>query len=182
MVSDNLSGAENQQDTELAGINPWWVVGFVDGEGCFSVSIHANQLARPTSGWHVQPTFQVSQHIDHISTLRALESWFGCGRVRLKGPNSAVAVYSVYSTIQLTNAIIPFFERFPLRVKNEDFQIFARIVSAVRERSHHNPETFREIVELAYSMNRRGKQRTRPIEEILSGSSETIRQAPNQLN
>jgi hypothetical protein len=102
--------------------------------------------------------------------------------VRLKGPKSAVAVYSVYSTIQLTNAIIPFFERFPLRVKKEDFEAFARIVAVVRARRHHEPEIFREIVELAYSMNRRGKQRKRTMEEVLSGSSETIRQAPNRLN
>ena len=179
-MSDNPSSADNQQETELAGIDPWWVVGFVDGEGCFSVSIHANQRARPTSGWHIQPTFQVSQHLDHIATLRALQAWFGCGKVRLKGPNSAVAVYSVYSTIQLVNTIIPFFELFPLRVKQDGFTAFARIVHAVRERRHHRPEVFQELVQLAYSMNRRGKQRTRTMEEILSGSPETIRRAANE--
>jgi len=177
MNSDNPSSADNQQETELAGIDPWWVVGFVDGEGCFSVSIHANRLARPTSGWHIQPTFQVSQHLDHISTLEALTSFFGCGSVRLKGPNNAVAVYTVYSTIQLKNRIIPFFEQHPLRVKRDDFTTFARIVRAIRNREHHRPEVFEEIVTLAYSMNRRGKQRARSITEILSGSSETVRQA-----
>jgi hypothetical protein len=175
--SDNPSSADNQQETGLVGIDPWWVVGFVDGEGCFSVSIHANRLARPTSGWHVQPTFQVSQHIDHIKTLEALTSFFGCGAVRLKGPNSAVAVYAVYSTLQLVNRILPFFEQYPLRVKRDDFEKFAHIVREVRSRRHHDPETFEEIVRLAYTMNIRGKQRGRPIEMILPGSSETVRQA-----
>jgi hypothetical protein len=32
-------------------------------------------------------------------------------------------------------------------------------------------------VTLAYSMNARGKQRKRPIESILLGSSETVREA-----
>jgi hypothetical protein len=182
MLSKNPSSADNQQETGLVGIDPWWVVGFVDGEGCFSVSIHANELARPTSGWHIQPTFQVSQHVDHVSTLEAIASFFGCGRVRLKGPNSSVAVYSVYSTIQLKERIIPFFEQYPLRVKNGDFDTFARIVDAIRSRSHHRPEIFQEIVTLAYSMNRRGKQRSRSISEVLSGSSETIRQALNSTN
>ena len=175
--SDNPSSADNQQETELAGIDPWWVVGFVDGEGCFSVSIHSNRLARPTSGWHVQPTFQVSQHLDHISILEALASFFGCGSVRLKGPKSAVAVYAVYSTIQLKERIIPFFEQYPLRVKRDDFTTFAHIVRAIRNRDHHRPEVFEEIVNLAYSMNRRGKQRARSKTEILTGSSETVRQA-----
>ena len=51
--SENPIGADNQQETELAEIDPWWVVGFVDGEGCFSVSIHRNDLAKPTNGWHI---------------------------------------------------------------------------------------------------------------------------------
>ena len=177
--SENPISADNQQETELVGIDPWWVVGFVDGEGCFSVSIHANRLARPTSGWQVQPSFQVSQHTDHVSILEALASFFGCGSVRLKGPRSDVAVYTVYSTIQLERRIIPFFEQHPLRVKRDDFTAFARIVRTVRRREHHSPETFADIVNLAYSMNRRGKQRARSIAEILSGSSETIRQALN---
>jgi len=36
MFGDNPSGAGNQQ--ERPGIEQW-VVGFVDGEGCFSVSV-----------------------------------------------------------------------------------------------------------------------------------------------
>ena len=181
MGSENPSSADNQQETELVGIDPWWVVGFVDGEGCFSVSIHSNPLARPTSGWQIQPSFQVTQHVDHVMTLEALASFFGCGSARLKGPKSDVAVYTVYSTKQLKDRIVPFFEQYPLRVKQDDFRTFARIVRVLRNREHHSPETFVEIVTLAYSMNRRGKQRSRTITEILSGSSETIRQAPIDL-
>ena len=178
MNSDNPTSAGNQQETGLDKLDPSWVVGFVDGEGCFSVSVHSNRLARPTEGWHIQPTFQVSQHIDHQSILEALISFFGCGRVRLKGPQSDVAVYSVYSTKQLVERVIPFFEQHSLRVKRDDFEKFARIVRAVRTREHHRPEVFTEVVRLAYTMNLRGKQRSRPIEEILPGSSETVRQAP----
>jgi hypothetical protein len=177
MNSDNPPSAGNQQETGLSGLDPWWVVGFVDGEGCFSVSVHANQLARPTGGWHVQPTFQVSQHLDHLPILEALALFFGCGRVRMKGPKSSVAVYAVYSTLQLVDRIIPFFEGHSLQVKRDDFEKFALIVREVRARRHHRPETFAEIVRLAYTMNHRGKQRSRSIETILPGSSETVRQA-----
>jgi hypothetical protein len=39
--SENSSGADNQQETvrSMFDLDPRWVVGFVDGEGCFSVSI-----------------------------------------------------------------------------------------------------------------------------------------------
>jgi hypothetical protein len=36
MGSDNPTGADNQQETEIPlELDAPWVVGFVDGEGCF---------------------------------------------------------------------------------------------------------------------------------------------------
>jgi len=137
MDSENPISADNQQETKLKRLDPWWVVGFVDGEGCFSVSVHQNELARPTDGWHVQPTFQVSQHRDHRDTLEQFVEFFGCGKVRSKGKRSSVDVYVVHSTIQLLERIIPFFEAHQLRVKRDDFEAFAFIVKAIRSRSHH---------------------------------------------
>ena len=117
MDSDNPFGADNQQETRLRALDPLWVVGFVDGEGCFSVSIHRNDLARPTGGWHIQPTFQVSQHRDHRDILEELVLFFGCGKVRSKGTNSQVDVYVVHSSGKLLERIVPFFEAHELRRK-----------------------------------------------------------------
>ena len=177
MGSENPFGADNQQETKLRALDPLWVVGFVDGEGCFSVSIHRNDLARPTGGWQVQSTFQVSQHRDHRDILEDLVRFFGCGNVRSKGQRSRVDVYAVHSSRQLLDRIIPFFEANELRVKRDDFESFAFITRAIRTRSHHRPDVFTEVVRRAYSMNARGKQRIRPIEIIL-GSSETTREVP----
>src|SRR4029077_8403966 len=96
MGSDNPTGADNQQET--AGptlvLDPQWVVGFVDGEGCFCVSIHAHAGVR-SFGWQVNPVFQVYQHRDARFALDGLVPFFGCGRVRSKGPNSCVLSYAV---------------------------------------------------------------------------------------
>ena len=178
MGSENLFGADNQQGTRSVALDPGWVVGFTDGEGCFSVSLHRNDLERPTGGWHLQPTFQVSQHSDHRLVLCELQYFFGCGAVRSKGKGSRVEVYVVHSTIRLLERVIPFFEQHELRIKRDDFEKFADIVRSIRARQHHRPEEFDRLVRLAYSMNARGKQRKRPIEDILLGSSETARKAP----
>ena len=83
----------------------------------------------------------------------------------------------MHSTIQLVERVIPFFERHDLRIKRDDFEKFADIVRSIRSRAHHRPDEFDRIVALAYSMNARGKQRTRSIEDIVLGSSETVREA-----
>ncbi len=56
MIGDNVSGADNQQ--ERPGYEQW-VVGFVDGKGCFSIPIFRNASTR--LGWQVQPEFVVVQ-------------------------------------------------------------------------------------------------------------------------
>jgi hypothetical protein len=62
-------------------------------------------------------------------------------------------------------------------VKANDFEAFATIVDAMRRREQLTREGFEVIVRLAYGMNANGKQRSRTLEQVLEGSSETARQA-----
>ncbi len=81
----------------------------------------------------------------------------------------------------LETVIIPFFESFPLRVKQQDFEAFAAIVRSLRAKEHLLPDGFERVVRLAYSMNQAGKQRSRTLKEVLDGSSETTREAPSNV-
>ena len=118
MGSDNPTGADNQQETSTRRLelDPLWVAGFVDGEGCFCVSVHRNPVnARRTGGWQLHPVFQVYQHQRHRAVLEELITFFGCGRLRPKGPRSSVITYAVDSMRSLEGSILPFFERHPSR-------------------------------------------------------------------
>jgi hypothetical protein len=179
MSSDNPIGAENQQETKATWqpLDPLWIVGFVDGEGCFSVSVHRNvRNARRTGGWQLTPVFQVYQHESKKDVLGDIAAAFGCGKMYHKGPNSSVVTYSVARLTDLAMSIIPFFELHRLRVKDQDFLTFAEIVRSMRRQEHWHVDGFERLVRLAYTMNAHGKQRTRTIENILQGSSETVRQ------
>jgi hypothetical protein len=184
MDSDNPSGGDDQQETaaaHVAQLHPQWVCGFVDGEGCFSVSIHRNPYVRRTRGWQVHPVFQVSQHERQRAVLEELVSFFGAGRLRSKGPNSTVMIYVIDGLKDLSGVILPFFEAHPLRVKQPDFLAFATIVRLMRRQEHLTSDGFERVVRLAYSMNELGKQRARTLEQVLAGSSETVREARTQL-
>jgi hypothetical protein len=67
---------ENQQE-RLMTIG--WVVGFADGEGCFSCPIYA--CHRMTLGWQVRPEFAVVQGESSRDVLEGLANFFGCSRV-----------------------------------------------------------------------------------------------------
>ena len=159
-------------------LEPAWIVGFVDGEGCFSVSLHRNQrYAKRSFGWQINPTFHLYQHQSHREILEAVRHHFGVGRIVSKGPGSSVLTYSVQRRDDISRVIIPFFEHHQLHVKAHDFEAFTEIVAGLSAGEQFTAAGFERLVRLAYSMNEHGKQRARPIEAILNGSSETVRQA-----
>ena len=57
-----------------------YISGYVDGEGCFTVSIAPRASLRV--GWEVRPSFSVSQNGDRAEVLHAIASHFGCGSIR----------------------------------------------------------------------------------------------------
>jgi len=176
---DNPTGGDNQQGRPRGSLTSDYVAGFVDGEGCFSVSVHPHPTIRYGRRWLIAPCFQAYQHRDNVGILEALQDFFGCGRITAKGPNSSVMTYSVYRRAELESVIVPFFERYPLQSrKHEDFTKWSEVVRLMQRKAHRTEGGFRRIVELAFSMNQHGKQRRYRIEDILAEPSETARRVP----
>ena len=82
MGSDNPSGAENQQERLRQEGS---VIGFVDGEGCFSIGFVRQAGGRGRAGYRtgyqVAHEFAVTQGASSVSCLAELESFFGVGQV-----------------------------------------------------------------------------------------------------
>jgi hypothetical protein len=168
MVGDNPSGGDNQQGRPRCSLTPDYVAGFIDGEGCFCVSIHPRPTVRYGTRWLIGRCFQAYQHRDNVEILEKLRGFFGCGSLVPKGPRSSVVTYSVHARKDLESVIIPFFERYPLiSRKHEDFLKFSEVVRLMQGKAHRTDDGFRRIVELAFSMNQRGKQRKYRLEEVL---------------
>ena len=69
------SQAISRKDSYLAG----WIVGFVDGEGCFSVSKFKNPTT--SSGYQLFPEFVVTQGAKNRKSLELLKKYFRCGNI-----------------------------------------------------------------------------------------------------
>ena len=128
---------------------PEWVVGFVDGEGCFHVSLQEH--AEMTAGYQVLPEFVVVQHVRDVQVLQALKRFFRCGVVRSNHEDRWC--YRVRNFEGLER-ICAFFERHLLKTrKRGDFEKFRRVIRLMREQRHLVPEGLLEIAEIAGSMN-----------------------------
>jgi hypothetical protein len=158
--SDNLNGGwpmeatpENQQE-RLS--DPGWVVGFVDGEGCFSCPIY--RCSKMTLKWQVRPEFAVVQGESSRDVLEDLVEFFGCGKVfrnrRHDNHREDLYRYCVQRFDDLRTKIVPFFEEHPLRTsKRENFEKFARIITLMESRKHLSINGIIEIAEIQQTMN-----------------------------
>ena len=132
-------------------LEPGWVSGFVDGEGCFHVGI--NSHPEMSSGFQVLPEFTVVQHERDVQVLHALKAYFGCGVVR-RNHGDRMA-YRVRGKEHLLQHIIPFFEKHPLKTrKRQDFLKFRRILLKMAAGDHLTAEGVEEIRHIAEQMNR----------------------------
>ena len=170
MKHNNASGADNQQE-RLKTIG--WIVGFVDGEGCFSVSIFRNATAKTKTGWQVFSEFVVSQGESSRNSLEKIKRHFRCGYIivnkRKDNHHEHMLKYCVRSIGDLRTKIIPFFDKHKLITrKYKDFKIFKKIVNLIYQRKHLSEKGMIKIAQLISTMNR--KKRPKFLE-----SSETIR-------
>ncbi len=134
-----------------------YFVGFVDGEGCFTVSFSPRSTL--LIGWEVRPSFSVSQNADRSQVLLLMQKHFGCGSIRPDRSDKTLK-YEVRCLDDLIERIIPFFEANPLlSSKQRDFERFAAACKLLRDGAHRTSAGLRDIVDLAMAMNASGKRR-----------------------
>ncbi len=127
-----------------------WVVGFVDGEGCFFVGIDPHP--EMTSGFQVLPEFTVVQHSRDVQLLHALKQFFGCGVVRRN--HAERMAYRVQSLDHLNERVVPFFEQHPLKSKKRiDFLKFRKILQVMSRGGHLAADGIEKIRAIAATMN-----------------------------
>lgn len=126
----------------MAKLHAQWIVGFVDGEGCFHVALNHNKTLR--FGKQILPEFTVVQHLSNVDILHRLKQYWKCGVVR-KNHGDRMC-FRVRKLDDLITTIIPFFEKHPLKTKKHiDFLKFRDIVYALRDQKHLDAEGFHQL-------------------------------------
>ena len=131
-------------------LNAQWIVGFIDGEGCFHVGINKNESM--SLGVQVLPEFTVVQHEVDEQVLYALKDYFGCGVVRKNHGNRLS--YRVRGQENLQKQIVPFFEKHKLKTrKRVDFLKFRKVILLIEKGEHLEADGLEKIRKIKKSMN-----------------------------
>jgi len=112
-------------------LDPWWIFGFTDGEGCFRVSIIENK--KYYQGWEIQPRFQLTLHQRDKPLLARIKNSLRVGHIYKSGLNS---VQLQVRSIKELKVIIEYFDKYPLITqKYSDFNFLKMVVEKLNARN-----------------------------------------------
>ena len=142
-LSDSKRTIDNSQ------IDPWFITGFTDGEGCFSCSVLKSSSYK--FGWEVQLNFQIKLHVKDFPLLLGIQhSLGGIGTVSSNQSTSAFRVRKFQEVVEL----VKFFDKYPLiSRKRGDYLLFKQIVSIMELKEHLTLEGLQKIINTKATLN-----------------------------
>lgn len=96
--------------------------------------------------WQIIPCFEIHLHVKDLALLKKI--LFRCGTIKIDHKKHK-ATYSVRSSKDLINVIIPHFDNYPLlSQKTADFLLFKSALSLIKLREHLTIEGFKKIISI----------------------------------
>ncbi|KAH9879747.1 hypothetical protein J1614_002245 [Plenodomus biglobosus] len=142
---NNLFGEQNS-----IKLNPLFITGFVDAEGCFAIGLFVSSKYR--MGYQTQAIFKITLHKKDFNLLSQVKDYFGVGTITKHG-NTTIE-YRVKSLKDL-DVILAHFEKYPLiSQKWSDCELFKLAVSLLKNKEHLTEKGFNKILAIKSSMNK----------------------------
>lgn len=132
-------------------LNPYYLVGLVDGEGCFCVSFNKHKNNRLLE---VRLLFEIELGEDDREILERVKKTLNCGNIyylnyeRYKKWRPHYK-YKVSNLKDISEKVIPFFKKYPLQArKKQSFAIFCKTAELMFSKKHLTKEGIDEIKNL----------------------------------
>lgn len=129
-------------------LNPNWVSGFTEAEGCFFVKY----IKKDNDKYQFILGLQITQSIRDNLLLKKLIYFFNCGRLEINRK-----IYNNYVVTRFSNIIeiiIPFFDKYSIiGSKHQDYEKWKFISKLIDTKVHLTEEGIREIFLIKSKMN-----------------------------
>jgi len=140
----------NKIEYKFNGIpDPFWVSGFVSGEGSFQIIIRNYNKG-------VFARFSIHLHVRDLEVLKGISTYFKSNSIEKKVyifKKSAQLQISKFSDIE--NIIIPFFSKYSLLgIKQLDFLDFCKVANLMKEKKHLTIEGLEMIRKIKSGINK----------------------------
>lgn len=137
-------------DHNLNKLDPNWVTGFTDAEGCFSIIIDNSYNIKGK----IRISFEINLHEKDKDILYKIQDFFGIGAIYHRSDRKK-SVYRVTNVNYIKNVIIPHFINYPLVSKKAiDFSLWSEAIKLILNKEHLTKQGFMQILSLYASINR----------------------------
>lgn len=148
--TSDVAANKLQSTKQYFSLNPWFITGFSDAEGCFGIFLRKSSGGKSVRT--VIPLFQIGLHKKDELLLREIQSNLGGIGSISYGQNTVFL--KVQSLKQILAVIIPHFDIYPLITqKQTDYLLFRQIVTMMEQGEHLNKENLQSIVNIKASLN-----------------------------
>lgn len=133
-------------------LNPNFITGFTDAEGCFRVKISKSKERKV--GWVVEPRFQIGLDKKDLVILQFIQKTFkGVGTITKMGASRGW-MYRVSSIKDFNEIIIPHFDKYPLITsKKVDYELLKKVIALINQKEHLTEKGLKSIVSIRASIN-----------------------------
>jgi hypothetical protein len=133
-------------------INPNFIVGFIDGEGCFNISITKN--SKMSVGYNVQVKMHITQNTTSVKVLHLIKDFFGCGSMVIHNKTGDRMRFQITGLKDINNILIPFLDKYTLlSSKFLNYQDFKKAVKLINNKEHLTLEGIQKLKYLSKNMN-----------------------------
>ena len=159
--SKRLKAPFGKESIRRRKLNPHYVIGFIDGEASFSVSIGKHKTLK--SGFEVRPEFEIEVRADDQPILERILITIGCGRIYDLSYDRygwyPHVKYKINNRKDLIEILFPFLDKYPLQAKKaEVYKIFKKIVLMMDKKEHLTDSGLKKIIQLRNEIRKRGKK------------------------
>lgn len=132
-------------------INPWFITGFTDGEGCFTLNFYKSTETK--LGWKVQAIFSIGLDKRDEAILHDIKATWGVGGIYHHRKNNSVQI--VIKSLNALKVIFDHFDKYPLITqKRADYLLFKKGVDLINNKEHLTIEGLRKFIAIRASMNK----------------------------
>lgn len=129
--------------------DPYWLLGFIEGEACFGI---LTQVPKSNKGLSVFLRFKITQHSRDEKLMLNVAKYFECGSLQYT-KNRIDFVVQKFSDI--TTKIIPFFNKYSLLgTKLDNYLDFCKAADIMSKKDHLTKQGLDQILDLKQNMNR----------------------------
>ena len=149
---------------KVINITPYWFLGFIEGEGCFSINKHNNyrldfSLTQSSTNSELMKSIKV--YLENLPSTGDYTNVIGISEVRSKNPNhESVTRIETTRTLFISGVFIPFLESLTWQSKKYlDFQDW-KTVFKLKEQGHHLSEKGGKLIDLIISQTNNNRLST----------------------